>query len=103
MVGFTKQDKDRGDQSFSRGEKVVDRLRTDHLNDEETESLHDICFDYQNVFYLPRDRLKIHKRGQAHHMVGARGYPHKYTTIPITRGDRGGTVVKVLCYKSQGR
>ena len=24
-------------------------------------------------------------------------------TTEVTRGDRGGTVVKVLCYKSEGR
>jgi len=32
-------------------------LRTDHLNDEERKSLFEICFDYQDVFYLPGDRL----------------------------------------------
>ena len=27
----------------------------------------------------------------------------KFTYVPITYWDRGGTVVKVLCYKSEGR
>jgi len=35
---------------------VVERLRTDHLN-EEKRSLLELCFDYQDVFYLPGDRL----------------------------------------------
>jgi len=57
VIGFTEQNKDRGDQSLSRRERVVDRLRTDHLNDEERKSLLELCFDYQDVFYLPGDKL----------------------------------------------
>jgi hypothetical protein len=29
----------------------------DHLNSEEKTSLGEICFDYQDVFFLPGDRL----------------------------------------------
>ena len=32
-------------------------LRTGHLNEEEKRSLLELCFDYQDVFYLPGDRL----------------------------------------------
>ena len=39
------------------GQRVVDMLRTDHLNEEEKRSLFELCFDYQDVFYLPGDRL----------------------------------------------
>ena len=37
----------------SRGERVLDKLRTGHLNTEEKKSLREICFDYQDVFFLP--------------------------------------------------
>jgi hypothetical protein len=57
VIGLTEQRKDKGDQSSSRGERVTDRLRTDHLNDEERKSLFELCFDYQDVFYLLGDRL----------------------------------------------
>jgi hypothetical protein len=33
-ISHTEQHQDGGDQSSSRGERVVERLRTDHLNDE---------------------------------------------------------------------
>jgi hypothetical protein len=56
VIGLTKQSKDRDDQSSSRGEKVTNKLRTAHLDDEEKKSF-EIYFDYQDVFYLPGDRL----------------------------------------------
>ena len=34
-------------------ERVIDRLSIDHLNEEEKRSLLELCFDYQDVFYLP--------------------------------------------------
>jgi len=55
-MGLTEQRKDGGNQSRSRTERVVERLRTDHLN-EEKKSLLELCFDYQDVFYLLEDRL----------------------------------------------
>jgi hypothetical protein len=57
VIDLTEQDKDRGDQNLSRGERAVGRLRTDHLNDEERKSLLELCFDCQDVFYLPGDKL----------------------------------------------
>jgi hypothetical protein len=50
------QREERGDQSRSRAERVVESLMTDHLNVEKR-SLLEMCFDYQDVFYLPGDRL----------------------------------------------
>jgi hypothetical protein len=38
-------------------ERVMEQLRTEHLNQEERESLWAICFDYQDVFFLQGDRL----------------------------------------------
>jgi hypothetical protein len=35
----------------------MEKLRTEHLNQEERESLRAICFDYQDVFFLQGDRL----------------------------------------------
>ena len=56
-MGLTDQGKDEGNHSRSRTERVVELLRTDHLNEEEKKSLLELCFDYQDVFYLPGDRL----------------------------------------------
>jgi hypothetical protein len=41
----------------NRDEKVLKRLRMDHLNSEEKESLQKICSDYKKVFYHPGDKL----------------------------------------------
>jgi hypothetical protein len=41
----------------SRYESILNKLRKDHLNSEEKTSLGEICFDYQDVFFLPGDRL----------------------------------------------
>jgi hypothetical protein len=41
----------------SRYERVLNKLRMDHLNLEEKTSLGEIYFDYQDVFFLPGDRL----------------------------------------------
>jgi hypothetical protein len=41
----------------SRYERVLNKLRTDRLNSEEKTSLGEICFDYQDVFFLPGDCL----------------------------------------------
>ena len=50
-IGLTEQREDGGDQSGSRAERVVDMLRTNLLN-EEKRSLLELCFDYQDAFYL---------------------------------------------------
>jgi hypothetical protein len=47
--------------SKDRYEKVIGKLRTDRLNVEERRSLEAVCFDYQDVFFLPRDRLSCTK------------------------------------------
>jgi hypothetical protein len=41
----------------SRYERVLSELRMDHLNSEEKTALGEICFNYQDVFFLPGDRL----------------------------------------------
>jgi len=41
----------------SRYERVLNKLRMDHLNSEEKTSLGEICFNYQDVFFLTGDRL----------------------------------------------
>jgi hypothetical protein len=37
--------------------RVLNKLRMDYLNSEEKTSLGEICFDYQDVFFLPGDGL----------------------------------------------
>ncbi len=56
-VGLTESGTTKGNTSLSRGEQVVSKLRTDHLNKEEKKALQEICFEYQDVFYLPGDKL----------------------------------------------
>jgi hypothetical protein len=82
VIGLTKQYKDSGDQSYSRGERVVERLRTDHLNDEKR-SLFEFCFDYQDVFYLQGDRLSSTNAAR-YTTAEARSYPHKHPPVPVT-------------------
>jgi hypothetical protein len=41
----------------NRYEKVLGKLRMDHLSKEEKKSLEEICFEYQDVFFLPGDLL----------------------------------------------
>ena len=57
IMGVTEQRKDRGDQNFSRGERVIAKFRHEHLNEEEKKLLREVCFEYQDVFYLPGDKL----------------------------------------------
>ena len=56
LIGVTEQEKSRDGPRQSRGERVIGKLRTDHLNSEK-KSLHELCFDYQDVFFLPGDKL----------------------------------------------
>jgi hypothetical protein len=57
LTGVAEQEKGRDDAGQSRGERVVAQLRTDHPNSEENKSLHELCFNYQDVFFLPGDKL----------------------------------------------
>ena len=87
VIGVAEQDKCRDDPGQNRGERVMAKLRTNHLNSEK-KSLHELCFDYQDVL-LAGGQIKLHKRGQAYYVAGAGGYPHEYTTLPITRKSKG--------------
>jgi hypothetical protein len=54
VIGAAEQVKGRHYLDQSRGERVIAKLRADHLNSEENKSLHEFCFDYQDVFFLQR-------------------------------------------------
>jgi hypothetical protein len=41
----------------SGNERVIKKVRMEHFNPKEKESLQEICFDYMDVFFLPEDRL----------------------------------------------
>lgn len=45
------------EQHKSRDERVIKKVRMEHFNPKEKESLQDICFNYMDVFFLPGDRL----------------------------------------------
>jgi hypothetical protein len=47
--------------SKDRFEKVIGKLRPEHLNVKERRSLEGVCFDYQDVFFLPGDWLSCTK------------------------------------------
>jgi len=57
LIGVTEQKKSRDGPRQSGGERVIAKLRADHLNSEQKKSLHELCFDYQDVFFLPGDKL----------------------------------------------
>jgi transposase InsO family protein len=57
VIGAAEQETSRDDTGQSRGERVIAKLRTEHLNSEEKKSLCELCFDYQDVFFLPGDKL----------------------------------------------
>jgi len=56
-MGVTEQGEDRDDQNLSRGERVIDKLRDEQLNEEEKKLLREVCVEYQDVFYLPGGKL----------------------------------------------
>ena len=57
LLGAMEQRKEREDQAMSREERVIAKLKDDNLNEEEKKLLREICFKYQDVFYLPGDKL----------------------------------------------
>jgi hypothetical protein len=60
IMGVTEQGEDRGDQNLSRGERVIAKLRDEHLNEEEKQLLRAVCVEYQDVFYLPGDKIELY-------------------------------------------
>ena len=57
IMGVTEQGEGRDDQNLSRGERVIAKLRDEHLNEEEKKLLRGVCVECQDVFYLPGDKL----------------------------------------------
>jgi hypothetical protein len=57
VIGMAEQELGRDDPGESRRQRVIAKLRTDHLNNEEKKSRHELCFDYQDVFFFPEDKL----------------------------------------------
>ena len=47
----------RKEKTKNRIDEVLERLRLDHLNPEEKEMTRKVCRDYQDIFYLPGDKL----------------------------------------------
>ena len=57
FLDVMEQGKERGDQNLSRRERVIGKLKDDHLNAEEKKLLREICLEYQDVFYLAGDKF----------------------------------------------
>jgi len=56
-MGMAVHEKGRDGLGQNRGKRVIAKLRTEHLYSEEKKSLHELCFDYQDVFFSPGDKL----------------------------------------------
>jgi hypothetical protein len=56
FLGTMTQGNEENDTKLSRGERVIEKLK-DGLNEEEKKSLRELCFEYQDVFYIPGDKL----------------------------------------------
>ena len=54
---MAEQEKCRDGPRQSKGERVIAKLRTDHLHIEEKKSLNELCFDYEDLFFLTGDKL----------------------------------------------
>jgi len=57
VIGVAELEKGRDDLGQRRGERVIAKLQTDHLNSEEKKSLREPCFAYQDVLFLPGGKL----------------------------------------------
>jgi hypothetical protein len=88
LIGAAEQENGRDDRGQRRGERVIVKLRNDHLNSGEEKSLHEQCFDYQDIFFLPGDKLICTIAGR-HTTQLEPGVTHKYTTLPTTRKSTG--------------
>ena len=44
-----------------RDKQILEKLRLEHLNKEEKQCIERMCFDYQNVFCLPGDKISCTK------------------------------------------
>jgi len=78
---MTEQGEERGDQNLSKGERVISNLRDEHLNEEERKLLSEVCFEYQDVFYLPGDKLSCPNAARHTIQLTARCHTHKNTTL----------------------
>jgi hypothetical protein len=57
VLGAVEQGREEEDQSMCRGQRVNGKLQDEQLNQEEKKLLREICFEYQDVFCLPGDKL----------------------------------------------
>ena len=48
--------------SRDREREIISQLRLEHMNGEERKMLEQTCLDYQDIFYLPGDRLTFRNR-----------------------------------------
>ena len=70
--------------------KILTQLRLENLNTEERKLLVQTCSDYQDIFYLPGDRLS--SADAARHTITVEpGTTHKHQTLQVTRGTESGS------------
>jgi hypothetical protein len=68
--------REREETGQDRYETLLTKLRTEHINAEEKRGLDEICFEYQNVFFLSGGRLS--STSAAEHTI-----PFESGTVPI--------------------
>jgi len=57
LIDVAEQEKSTNGPRQSKGERVIGKLRTGHLKIEEKKSLNELCFDYEDVFFLTGDKF----------------------------------------------
>ena len=67
-------------ESQDREKDIQNQLRLEHLNTEERKLLVQTCLDYQDIFYLPGDKLSSTDAAR-HNKFGARNRTYKHQTL----------------------
>jgi len=57
LIGGQIGEKSRDDPGKCRGERFIAKLRNDNLNSKDKDSLHELCFNYQDKIILPGEKL----------------------------------------------
>lgn len=68
----------------SRNESVIKKVRMEHFNPKEKESLQEICFDYMDVFFLPGDPLSC--MNAVKHLINLKPGSNTINTSDTSKG-----------------
>jgi hypothetical protein len=68
----------------SRDERVIKKVRMEHFNPKEKESLQEICFDYMDVFFLSEDWLSC--MNAVNHLINLEPGSNTINTSDTSKG-----------------